>query len=242
MTAAYVYGIIPAGAAVPDGLSGIGRRPCRATSPCGAVAAVISAMPPGEALGTPADLRAHAAVVDELARLEAVLPLRFGGALADEEAVRAELLEPYQDEFAGRLAWLGGCDQFTVRGRYEGDIALREIVAEEPEVRSLRERLRGRDEVASRAGALQLGELVAGALERKREADAAALAEALAPHAVATAGRPPGTAATAADLAFLVPRPRQHGFESAAEELGRRWAGRIRLRLVGPQAPYDFTQ
>ncbi|HMH90351.1 MAG TPA: GvpL/GvpF family gas vesicle protein [Streptosporangiaceae bacterium] len=242
MTAAYVYGIVPADATVPDGLAGIGGRPCRATGPCAAVAAVISALPASRALGTPADLRAHAAVVDALAQSGAVLPLRFGGVLEDEDAVRAELLEPYQEEFAGRLAFLGGCDQFTVRGRYEGDVALREIVAEEPEVRSLREQLRGRDEVAGRAGNLRLGELVASALERKREADAAVLAEALTPHAAAVADRPPGTAATAADMAFLVSRPRQRGFESAARELGRRWAGRIRLRLVGPQAPYDFTQ
>jgi hypothetical protein len=242
VTATYVYGVVPADAIVPDGLAGIGRRPCWASGPCGAVAAVISALPASRALGTPADLRAHAAVVDALARSGAVLPLRFGGVLEDENAVQAELLEPYQQEFADRLAFLGGCDQFTVRGRYEGDVALREVVAEEPEVWSLRERLRGRDEVASRAGNVRLGELVAGALERKRDADAAVLAEALTPHAAAVADRAPGSAATAADMAFLVSRPRQRGFESAARELGRRWTGRIRLRLVGPQAPYDFTQ
>jgi hypothetical protein len=242
VVAAYVYGIVPAQTHMPAGLTGIDGQSCQVTGPCQAIAALIGPMPAERPLGTAEDLRTHARVVEAVARSSAILPMQFGAVMADEDAVQAELLEPYQEEFADRLARLRGCDQFTVKGRYEGDVALREVVAEEPDIRQLSERLRGRDEMVSRGGNLQLGELVAQALERKRRADTEVLAEALASYAAAVTEHPSGAPGVAADMAFLVPRMRQHGFEDAAEELAQHWRGRIRLRLVGPLPPYDFTQ
>ncbi|HUA30429.1 MAG TPA: GvpL/GvpF family gas vesicle protein [Streptosporangiaceae bacterium] len=242
MIGAYVYGIVPARTPAPADLTGIDGRSCQVTGSCGAIAAIVSPTPAGRPLGTAGDLRTHARVVEAAARSSAILPLQFGAVMADNDAVHAELLEPYQEEFADRLARLRECDQFTVKGRYEGDVALREVVAEEPDIRRLSERLRDRDEVASRGGNIQLGEMVARALECKREADAEVVAEALAEHAAAMAEHPSEAPDVAADMAFLVPRARQRGFEGAAEALAHQWQGRIRLRLVGPLPPYDFTQ
>lgn len=243
----YVYGIVPAAAPVPGGhVAGVGKAGHVAAVPCGRVAAIISPLAADQPLGTPADLRAHASVVDVLAQSAAVLPMQFGGVLADEGAVLAELLEPYEAEFAERLDMLAGHDQFTVRGRYEHDAPLREIVAEEPGVMRLRERLRGKDDAAgqdpaSRGEAIRLGELVARALELKQAADTRTLARTLAPHAAAVVEHAPATPGTAADVAFLVARTHRGDFEQAAEELGRAWRDRIRLRLTGPLAPYDFA-
>jgi len=39
----------------------------------------------------------------------------------------------------------------------------------------------------------------------------------------------------------LVERERQEEFEDAVEGVGEELAGRVRLRLLGPVAPYDFT-
>jgi Gas vesicle synthesis protein GvpL/GvpF len=241
MIAAYVYGIVAAQTRTPADLTGIDGQSCQVTGPCGAIAGLISPMPAERPIGTAEDLRTHARVIEAVARSSAILPMQFGAVMADQDAVQAELLEPYHDEFAGRLARLRGCDQFTVKGKYEGDIALREVVTEEPDIRQLSERMRGRDELASRGGNIRLGELVAQALERKRRADTEVMAEALAAHAAAVAERPSGAPDVAADMAFLVPRQRQRGFEQAAEELAQHWQGRVRLRLVGPLPPYDFT-
>ena len=43
------------------------------------------------------------------------------------------------------------------------------------------------------------------------------------------------------NAAFLVERERQEEFENAVEGVGEELAGRVRLRLLGPVAPYDFT-
>lgn len=241
-TSCYVYGIVPSGTAVPDGLPGVGDPPGPVLLvPHHRVAAVISDVPAGTALGTAAGLRAHAGVVNTLAASVAVLPMRFGGLVADQETVVAEVLEPHHDEFAARLDWLDGHQQFTVKARYAGDAALREALLAEPEAQRLRDMLRGRDADTYRQENIRLGELVARAMERNALADRQVLIDTLAPHAAAVAEQAPSPPDNAGGAAFLVAQPHRPGFESAAERLGKRWQGRIRMRLVGPVAPYDFA-
>ena len=43
------------------------------------------------------------------------------------------------------------------------------------------------------------------------------------------------------NVAFLVERDRQEEFENAVEGVGEELVGRVRLRLLGPVAPYDFV-
>ena len=241
--ACYVYGIVPSTAVVPDGLAGV-------ADPAGQVslvvsrdvAAVISPVRAGQVLGTPSDLRGHANVLNTMAGFGAVLPVRFGTVLAGPEEVAAELLEPHHDGFATQLARLDGHAQFTVTGRYTGDVALREALLAEPEARRLREVVRGRDSEAYRAENIRLGELVAQAIDRNRLADLQVLIDTLSPYAAAVSEVIPAAPDGATGAAFLVAHDRRSGFEHAAEQLGRRWAGRIRLRLLGPLAPYDFAE
>jgi hypothetical protein len=242
VTSCYVYGIVPSGAAVPHGLPGVGDPPAPvALLPHRLVAAVISEVPAGAALGTAAGLRAHARVVNTLAASVAVLPMRFGALVADQEAVVAGLLAPHHDGFAARLGWLDGHQQFTVKARYAGDAALRAALLAEPEAQRLRDALRGRDAGRYRPESIRLGELVARAMERNALTDLQVLMDALAPHAAAAIEHAPSVPDSAGGAAFLVAQRHRPGFENAAERLGERWRGRIRLRLLGPVAPYDFA-
>jgi hypothetical protein len=239
----YVYGITTRGAAVPPGLRGTGQPAgLVALAGYGAIAAIISRVLADQPLGTPADARAHAAVLAVMAEAVPVLPMRFGAVMADGDAVVAELLGPHHDTFAASLARLDGHQQFTIKGKYIGDVALREALAAAPEAMRLRELLRGRDIDVYRQDSIRLGELVARALERMRMADLQTLADAVAPYAAAIVPRTPSGADGAVDAAFLVRRPQRSGFEQAAEDLARCWRNRIRLRLLGPLAPYDFAE
>ena len=239
----YVYGITTSGAAVPPGLHGTGHpagrvRLLRYT----AIAAIVSGVRADQPLGTPADARLHAHVLAVMAEAVPVLPMRFGAVLPDGDAIVTELLAPHHDTFAASLARLDGHQQFTIKGKYIGDAALREVLAAEPEAMRLRERLRGRDANVYRRESIRLGELVARALERKRQADLQTLLDAVTPYVASTVPRTPSAAETAMDAAFLVRRTQRPGFEQAAEDLARRWKCRIRLRLLGPLAPYDFAE
>jgi hypothetical protein len=239
----YIYGITTSGAAVPPGLRGAGHPAGPVTLVGhGVVAALISRVRADQPPGTAADVRAHANVLAVMAQAVPVLPMRFGAVMPDGDAIVAGLLGPHHDTFAASLARLDGHQQFTIKGKYIGDIALREVLAAEPEAMRLRELLQGRDPEVYRQEGIRLGELVVRALERKRMADLQTLVDAVAPYAAAVAPRAPSGADGAVDAAFLVRRPHRSGFEQAAEELARCWRKRIRLRLLGPLAPYDFAE
>jgi len=64
--------------------------------------------------------------------------------------------------------------------------------------------------------------------------------ERLEPLAVATVSNQLAAPEEVVNVAFLVERDRQEEFENAVEGVGEELAGRVRLRLLGPVAPYDF--
>ncbi|MFD5388173.1 GvpL/GvpF family gas vesicle protein [Streptomyces sp. NPDC127074] len=205
-------------------------------------AAVVSEVPVGKPLGTPEDLRTHAKVLDSLAEQgPPVLPFRFGTVVRDTAAVTDELLAEGHDDFARGLDRLRGRSQLTVRARYEQDAVLREVVTEQPEARRLREELRGLPEEEGYEQRIQLGRLVLDTIDAKRSVDALELDRRLGPYALASVSQEAASAEGLANASFLVEDAKRQAFEEAAEELAEHWHGRVRLRLIGPLAPYDFV-
>ncbi|MGP3923349.1 GvpL/GvpF family gas vesicle protein [Streptomyces sp. 8N616] len=245
LRALYVYGVVPA-----SELSGqLEKLPAVAEPEApvqlisqGGIAAVVSEVPTDRPLGTPEDLEAHANVLDTLARIPvAVLPFRFGTVLPDAGAVTDELLGSGHEDFVRALDRLAGRAQLTLRARYVEDTVLREVIEERPDIRELREHLAGLPEEAGYEDRIRLGELVSEAITTKRRRDAAALEEFFEPFVDATKSVEPASAEGVVDSSYLVEDRRREEFEKAAEELARRWYDRIRLRLLGPVAPYDFV-
>lgn len=239
MTPTYVYGLVHAGATVPSGLCGLESSGVR-TVVHDRLAALVSDVPDGRALGTRDDLMAHERVVDTMVATTAVLPMRFPG-LAERDAVVDELLAPNHDRLLAMLDELDGRVQFTVKGRYEQDVVLREVISDRPEILQLRERVRELPEDATYYDRIRLGELVVGELEARRDEESAVLHERLGGGAVAAVARPPSAPEEVLNSAFLVERDHQETFEAAVQALGAELAGRVRLRMIGPVAAYDFV-
>ncbi|OZM79142.1 GvpL/GvpF family gas vesicle protein [Pseudonocardia sp. MH-G8] len=240
MTATYVYGLVGAGAQLPDDLTGLGPSGKVSTIVHRDVAAIVGDVPADRPLGTRDDLLAHEAVVDTVASSTAVLPMRFP-AVVEEEGVVEELLAPHHDRFVTALGELEGRVQYTLKGRYEQDVVLREVLEADPEIRQLQAEVRDLPEDATYHQRLRLGELVVGALEERRDTEAEQLVTRLEPYAVGVVEHHPGQPDDVVHAAFLVERERAQEFEDAVEEQGEQLHGRARLRLLGPLAPYDFV-
>jgi Gas vesicle synthesis protein GvpL/GvpF len=236
----YVYGLIKADTEIPDGLAGLGPSGRVSTVAVGRVAAIVSDVPTDRPLGVRGDLVAHEMVLDAVAARDAVVPMRFP-AVVEERAVVDELLAPNEEHFVTLLENLEGRSQFTLTGRYEQDAVLREVLEGDEEIRALREKVRELPEDASYYDRVRLGELIVGALEQRREVEGAGIIDRLEPFAVATVANQLGAPEDVVNAAFLVERERQEEFENAVEGVGEELAGRVRLRLLGPVAPYDFT-
>jgi hypothetical protein len=241
--ASYTYGIVRASTQIPEDSQGVGEPPGRVRLVThGSIAALTSDVRLDRPLGTREDLLAHESLLDALVEQGPVLPFRLGAAVTNDQAVIDELLDPNHDDFASALDDLEGRAQFSVKARYEQDVVLREVLEEEPEIRRLQESVRNTPEDAAYNDRVRLGELTYKAMERKRELDGKALFDALAPYAASGALREAPREEGVVDGVFLVEDQRRSEFEAAVDDLGRQWASRIRLRLLGPLAPYDFVQ
>lgn len=239
MSATYVYGVVRAGCALPGELKGLGGAPVELVEHAG-LAALVSAAPTDRPLGTRDDLFAHERVVDGVAASATVLPMRFGGVI-ERSGVTDELLGEHAATLAAALDELDGHVQYSVKGRYERDVVLREVVAADPEIAALRERVQQMPEDASYPDRLRLGELVVAALEGLAQRDGQGVLERLSKLATATVPREPSDPEQMLDAAFLVNRERAAEFERAVDQVGAELAGRASFKLLGPLAPYDFV-
>jgi Gas vesicle synthesis protein GvpL/GvpF len=234
----YVYGLLAArGPALPGSLTGVGARDVEVVTLDGCLALVSEGVD-RDAFGLPADLLAHSHVLDEVARTRTVVPVAFGTFIPRDVTASFDRLREAFDAAVGRV---DGAVQFTLTVRYRQDVALAELVREDPRIARLRQQTAGTPEAAFRSAKLQLGELVVQGLDRKAEADAAHVLDALRPLARETAVRDRRQADEVVELAALVDRDRVEAFEAACDGLAATFADRTTVRLLGPQAPYDFV-
>jgi hypothetical protein len=238
----YVYGIVPADVEPAGDAHGVGNPPARVQLVRhGGLAALVSEVDLTVGLGSPQDLLAHAQILDTAVVEVPVLPLRFGTVMATRDAVAGELLAVYQEAFAAALKEVEGRAEYVVKGRYVEQAVLAEVLAEVPQAARLRKQIRGKDPSATRHARIQLGLITNNAIIAKRKADTRVLGEVVAPHCVASVVREPTHELDAVHVALLVEMTRQDDLEQALSDLASDWEGRIEMRLLGPQAPYDFA-
>jgi Gas vesicle synthesis protein GvpL/GvpF len=241
-TGVYVYGIVPADVQVEEHAQGVGDPPTKVdVIREGDIAALVSDVPTDHPLGTPEDLQAHAQLLDGTASVAPVLPLRFGAVMADAEAVASELLREHHDEFAQALDALDGHAQYIVRGRYAEEAIIAEVVSESDQARALLEDIRNKPDEASRNSQMGLGELIANAIEYKREVDTKMVIDVLDELATEMNVRPPTHEYDAVHVALLAELEREPDLEAVLDRLAEHWGERVGLRLLGPLAPYDFV-
>ena len=236
----YLYGIVRAGAELPTGPDGV-QGNALALVESGPVAAVFTELADSGMLGTPEALQNHSVVLDELAEKQPVLPLAFGTVVPGGADIAEQVLAPQADVFAEALDQLAGCTQFTLRISFDRDAILREIVSGNPEVAELRERISGTSEDETRNERIRLGEIVVTTMESWRRTEAPPILEQIRSATVETAMREVGQAEDVAEVAVLVRRDAIDEFDSVIEELAEANRERMRFRLIGPQAPYDFV-
>jgi hypothetical protein len=237
----FVYAVVDTASELPDGLTGVDDQPVQKVTH-GRVAAVVSEFvverPPGRA----ADLLAFHQVVDALAAsLSAVVPVSFGSVVLDRESIVEDLLGPSEPWFSELVEAVRGRVQLIVQAHYDQDVVLREVVAAEPEIARLRELTRDLPEDAARADRVRLGELVAAAVEQRRAEDAASLLDDIVPLVEAHVLRPVSGLERVLDVALLVDDARRDELENRLEVLAEEVHDRVRLRLLGPTAAYDFV-
>lgn len=240
-TAKYVYGVVPAAGAKPPPGPGIDDAPVGIVSHDG-VAALTSDVPGGFLEAGREELLAHSRVLEEAMQRSVVLPMRFGVVLPDDETVHERLLDPYGEELEAQLKAMEGKVEITLKGIYDEETILREAIAEDRDIAKLREAIHGKPEEATYYQRIELGELIAAALEEKRAAAAPQIIDRLVPFAADVRVGEPVHERMAVNASFLVARDRLEEFDRMVDRIGAEQAGRIQLKYTGPLPPHSFVE
>jgi hypothetical protein len=238
--ATYIYGVLDAGEE-PRGITGIGGAPLREVVNDG-IAALVSELPGDELILGRDEMTTHARVLEAALQQGTVLPMRFGVVMDGDTAVRRDLLEAHREELQRQLAELSGKVELRVRAIYDEQRLMREVLADDPELARMRDSLRGVPEDAAHFRRIQLGEMVADAVSRRREADADWIMESLLPLALDAEVTAPAHERVVVSASFLLEATRVPAFDRAVDDLGRAQAERMRFRYTGPLPPHSFVE
>lgn len=236
----YVYGVVRASAEPPP-RSGIGGATVQTIVSEG-TAAIVSDVDEGELEAGRQELTIHAQVLEDALQAGVVLPMRFGIVMSDADSVKTELLGRHHDELCAQLAELDGKVELRLRAVFDETELMGEVVRENPEIAALREALRHQEDDATYYERIRLGEMVAAAVERKRDAEGQEILDALAPLALAVDAGDLGHERVALSASFLVERERVAEFDAAVDQIGRSRAGRLRLKYTGPLPAHSFVE
>jgi Gas vesicle synthesis protein GvpL/GvpF len=236
----YVYGVIAASGDTAPQVEGIEAAPVRLVGrpELGALVSDLGT----DGLSAPKAVRAHWRVLEEASQDATIVPVRFGMVMESEDAVVTRLLEANQETLSALLHDLADKVQLTVKGKYDEDRMLREIVQSTPAVAELNERLRTVSVEAAYYDRIRLGELVAAEVDHRRVADTVAAVARLGPLAEAVREQEVREPSAAYDLAFLVRRETIDDFSKGVRELDREVGDRIELSYVGPSPAYSFAE
>jgi hypothetical protein len=231
-TGVYVYGIVRG-----DELPAVSAEGVAATSvevlERDGLAALVSRLPEGDVRVKRRDLDRHLHVIQEAFAEATIVPCPFGTVLASEADVESVLLVGRHDELTATLKRLDGSVQLNVNAVYDEEHLLRELLGANKELAALR------DETSYHAQ-LRMGELVAGLVDERRQADAERILSQLLDVAEDVATDPPGEYGVL-KASFLVSRKRVDRFDARLEETARMEHPVITVEVIGPLPPTAFA-
>jgi hypothetical protein len=197
----------------------------------------------GEILPRRRLLLAHARILEVLARVGSVLPMRFG--MQADPAALGAVLAAQAEEVEKQFDAVRGCAEYGIRVSFPREAALSVIVSNDPDLASERARLAERGGTG-RMEAADFGRRLAERLDRKRAAAQRELLTALAPDLAAHVLRAPEDDVQTLAIDALVSASRAEGLAARIETLARSSAfapgAEPFVRLVGPGPAYSFVR
>jgi len=236
----YVYGVVRARGAASVRSEGVAGGPVALVAENG-LAALTSDVPGSELRSGREELTTHARILEQALEGGVVLPMRFGIVMEGEDSVRRDLLERHHDELLAQIDELDGKVELNVKGIYEEDVLMREVVESDPAIARLRESLQGQPEDATYYERIRLGEMVSEAVDARRNEDSEAILARLSPFARAVEPGEPVHERMAVNASFLVDGGKLEAFDEAVDQLGAEQVGRIRFKYTGPLPPHSFV-
>ncbi len=242
----YLYCIVPARPLADDNrpieVESIGGQhyPVRIISGDG-LAAVVSDVAVSRLDISRQNIMAHERVIANVMSRVDVLPCSFGTVAVSDEAIHADLLRPRRDELLSQLERVRGHVELDLRVLWERERLFADILGEDERIQRLRSAIAARPEGAAYYERITLGQLVAAAIEQRRERTAATLLADLQPLSTESRANNLVGDMMILNAAFLVERDRVPAFDERVSALTEASAGRLVFRYTRSLPPYNFV-
>jgi hypothetical protein len=212
------------------------------------LACVVSGSLDTEYDSTRVNMMAHETVIERVMREFTVLPIRFGtvttkGSGSPVEDIRHKLLERHYDEFLSLHEDMSGRVELGLKVLWRDEKAIyQEVVAENRELRRLRDSIQGRSAEATHFDRVRLGEMVKKALDQKRDREARMLLTRFHPIADRIRENRIIIDRMVLNAALLVNKDRERECDEMVERLDEELGERMVFKYTGPNPPFNFCQ
>ena len=190
------------------------------------------------------DMMAHERVIETVMMEFTLLPVRFGTVTDSASPTQdiQKLLRSRFEEFHRLLGDMEGKVELGLKAFWRDEKAVfEEVIAENAEIRKLRNALSGKSPEATHFDRVRLGEMVKEALNRKRTKEAAHILLPLRRVAHSVQENEVLADRIVVNAAFLVDKAREPEFDQAVSKLDEQLGQRVALKYVGPAPPYNFV-
>lgn len=206
--------------------------------------AVVSDTPVRHYESTRKNVITHEKVLEKVMTEFTLLPVRFGTVTDSSSPLEdiRRLLSSRTEEFGKLLQEMAGKVELGLKAFWRDEkTTFEEIIAENPDIRRLRDSLSGKPPEATHFDRIRLGKMVAEALSHKRDAEAARILVPLRRIAHGLRENKVLIDRVIVNAAFLVDKNREAEFDQAVRELDHHLGGRVAFKYVGPVPPYNFV-
>jgi hypothetical protein len=241
----YLYCIIPCGEERTFDTIAVGSEDGVVhTVPHNGLAAVVSDSPVTQYESTRQNMMAHERVLERVMREFTLLPVRFGTVTDSTSPMQdiQKLLGSRSAEFNRLLRDMKGKVELGLKAFWRDEKAVfEEIVAENADIRRLRNSLLGKSVESTHFDRVRLGEMVKEALNHKRAKEAARILQPL--RRLAHSIRENGVLGDrmVVNAAFLVDRSKEPEFDQVVSKLDEQFGERVVLKYIGLAPPYNFV-
>jgi len=239
----YIYAIVATNEERNFGPIGIGDGKNDVYTVCYQdIGAVISPSPVVKYSVSRANTMAHQKVMEEAMNCYPMLPVRFGTIGEGVELIKEKVLKARYDELRDLLIYVEDKIEVGLKALWASKENLfTEIVAENKEIRLLRDRLKSRRGGVQREQ-VRLGEMVKKALEIKKIREEKTILNSFKGLWIDHKTNKAMGDQMITNSAFLIKGEREKEFDQAMNKLNAKYNGSLKLKYVGPIPPCNFIE
>jgi len=188
------------------------------------------------------NMLSHQKVIEEVMNeFDSVLPVQFGTIAASADEIR-NLLDRRYREFKSSLADMDHKVELGVKGIWKNmDVIFNEIVEDNKEIKSLKERIANGPNGNNTQAKMQVGKMVEQALQKKKEQESERVVDALRKTAFDHKLNKTIGDEMFINAAFLVSKGREKEFDNIMDDLSDQYQDKMKFMYAGPLPVFNFV-